>query len=188
MKHFLLIVVATTLATSAARAQEVPSQVDLRNQLFTDPESPPALDSAVSEQAQETPPQISFENQLYADSGEPLPLDSVATAPKQRLMPNNLSIMEKWLWGEDGVVRGIGLEPPLTPNERRSELSLRRTMLTAHQIGGFVTLGLMLSAAYFGQQIIDGHPEYRRNHQYAVTATIICTRQQGCLQFFPLLP
>ena len=172
---------ATTLATSAARAQEVPSQVDLRNQLFTDPESPPALDSAVSEQAQETPPQISFENQLYADSGEPLPLDSVATAPKQRLMPNNLSIMEKWLWGEDGVVRGIGLEPPLTPNERRSELSLRRTMLTAHQIGGFVTLGLMLSAAYFGQQIIDGHPEYRRNHQYAVTATIISYSATGLL-------
>ena len=89
--------------------------------------------------------------------------------------------MEKWLWGEDGVVRGIGLEPPLTPNERRSELSLRRTMLTAHQIGGFVTLGLMIGAVYFGQQIIDGHPEYRRNHQYFVTATIISYSATGLL-------
>ncbi len=92
-----------------------------------------------------------------------------------------MSFMEKWLWGEDGIVRGIGLEPPLTPDERRSELSLRRTMLTTHQIGGFVTLGLMVGAVYFGQKIIDGHPEYRRNHQYFVTATIISYSATGLL-------
>jgi len=54
-------------------------------------------------------------------------------------------------------------------------------MLTTHQIGGFVTMGFMWSAAYFGQQIVDGHPEYRRNHQYAVTGTIITYSATGLL-------
>jgi len=107
--------------------------------------------------------------------------DSIAAAPKTRLLPANISFMERALWGENGIVRGLGLEPPLSPDERRSELSLRRTMLTTHQIGGFVTLGLMGGAVYFGQKIIDGHPEYRRNHQYWVTATIISYSATGLL-------
>ncbi len=181
MKHLLLFTAAIALINSAARGQEVPSQFNLHNQLFADSESPPILDSVISEQAQNIPSQFSVQDQWYADAEDPLSSDSAAPAPKQRLMPNNLSFMEKWLWGENGIVRGIGLEGPLSPNERRSELSLRRTMLTSHQIGGFVTLGLMIGAAYFGQQIIDGHPEYRRNHQYFVTATIISYSATGLL-------
>jgi len=181
MKHVFLIAVVTAITIPAAKGQEVPLQFNLPNQLFADSEDPPILDSAMSEQAQEMPSQFSLQNQLYVDSGDPLSLDSVTAAPKHRLMPNNMSFMEKWLWGEDGIVRGIGLEPPLTPDERRSELSLRRTMLTTHQIGGFVTLGLMVGAVYFGQKIIDGHPEYRRNHQYFVTATIISYSATGLL-------
>ena len=181
MKHFLLLTAATVLTITTTRAQEVPSQFTLQNQLFVDSEEPPVLDSAISEQAQEIPSQFSLQNQLYADAEKPLSLDSVTAAPKQRLMPANLSIMEKALWGEDGIVRGLGLAPALTPDERRSELSLRRTMLTTHQIGGFVTLGLMVGAVYFGQKIIDGHPEYRRNHQYFVTATIISYSATGLL-------
>ena len=135
----------------------------------------------MTERSEVFPSQFDLHSQLYADSEYPLMFDSAAALPKQRLLPANLSIMERWLWGEDGVVRGIGLEPPLTPDERRSELTLRRTMLTTHQIGGFVTLGLMIGAVYFGQQIIDGHPEYRRNHQYFVTATIISYSATGLL-------
>ena len=162
-------------------AQEAPSQYTLQQSVLDDSKKTFAIDPSISEEAQETPSQVTLPNQLYADAEDPLPVDSVISAPKQRLMPNNVSFMEKWLWGEDGVVRGIGLEPPLTPDERRSELSLRRTMLTTHQIGGFVTLGLMIGAVYFGQQIIDGHPEYRRNHQYFVTATIISYSATGML-------
>ncbi len=45
-------------------------------------------------------------------------------------------------------------------------------MLVAHQIGGFVTLGLMASAAYCGQRIIDGNRGYRPYHQAFVAGTI----------------
>jgi hypothetical protein len=45
-------------------------------------------------------------------------------------------------------------------------------MLVAHQIGGFVTLGLMASAAYAGQKIIDGNNGYRPYHQAFVAGTI----------------
>ncbi len=132
-------------------------------------------------EAQEIPSQFDLRNQLLFASGDSPAADSVTPPPKQRLLPNNLSIMEKGLWGESGVLRGIGLVPSLTPEERRSELSLRRTMLTAHQIGGFVTLGLMGGADYFGQKIIDGQTGYRRNHQIFVTATIIAYSATGLL-------
>jgi hypothetical protein len=132
-------------------------------------------------EAQEIPSQFDLRNQFLFATGDTPPADSVMQAPKQRLLPNNLSIMEKGLWGESGVLRGIGVVPSLTPEERKSELSLRRTMLTAHQIGGFVTLGLMGSAAYFGQKIIDGQVGYRRNHQIFVTATIISYTATGLL-------
>ena len=181
MKHLLFFTAAIVLANSAARGQEISSQFNIQNRLFADSENSPALDSAASDHAEEIPSQFSLQDQLYADSGDPLSPDSVTAPPRQRLLPNNLSLMERWLWGEDGAIRSIGLEPPLSPNERRSELGLRRTMLTTHQIGGFVTLGLMIGAVYFGQQIIDGHPEYRRNHQYFVTATIITYSATGLL-------
>ncbi len=137
--------------------------------------------SILAAESQEIPAQFDLRNQFRFASGDSPPADSVAPPPKQRLLPNNLSLMEKGLWGESGVLRGIGLVPSLTPEERRSELSLRRTMLTAHQIGGFVTLGLMGSAVYFGQKIIDGQTGYRRNHQIFVTATIISYSTTGLL-------
>lgn len=132
-------------------------------------------------EAQEIPSQFDLRNQLLFASGDSPAADSATPPPKQRLLPNNLSIIEKGLWGESGVLRGIGLVPSLTPEERRSELSLRRTMLTAHQIGGFVTLGLMGGADYFGQKIIDGDVGYRKNHQIFVTSTIISYSATGLL-------
>ena len=107
--------------------------------------------------------------------------DDSAAAPKRRLLPANMSFMEKGLWGENGVLRSIGLASPLTPEVRRSELGLRRTMLTIHQIGGFVTLASMVTAAYFGQKIIDGESGYRRNHQIAVATTIAAYSVTGLL-------
>lgn len=181
MKNLLLFTAVTFFTISRTMGQEISSQFNLQNQLSNYSDNLPIANSSTSEEFNEMPSQFSLQTQLYADSQSPLSSDSVATVPTPRLMPSNLSFMERWLWGEDGIVRGIGLEPPLTPNERRSELSLRRTMLTTHQIGGFVTLGLMIGAVYFGQQIIDGHPEYRRNHQYFVTATIISYSATGLL-------
>ena len=72
-----------------------------------------------------------------------------------RLLPSNMSFMETGLWGEHGFFRSIGIAGELSPESRKSELSARRTMLTMHQIGGFVTLGLMAATLYYGQKTLN---------------------------------
>lgn len=99
-----------------------------------------------------------------------------------RLLPENMSLLERGLWGEKGALRGIGIAGALTPEARKSELSARRFMLTAHQIGGFVTLGLMGTSVYFGQKFID----HRRRsdldvHESMVQATILSYAATGAL-------
>ncbi|HUL44246.1 MAG TPA: hypothetical protein VLY03_07810 [Bacteroidota bacterium] len=68
-----------------------------------------------------------------------------------KLLPDHLSPMESFLWGEGGVLRSTGFAP-LTPPARKSELGVRRTMLTIHQIGGFVTMGLFIPTLIIGQR------------------------------------
>ncbi len=101
------------------------------------------------------------------------------TEPK--LLPNRMSLGEKILWGRNGLVHTLGIEPPLSPQERMGELKLRRDMLTAHQIGGFTTLALMYTADYFGQQVIDGHRKMGDIHQAFVAATIVSYAATGLL-------
>ncbi len=100
-------------------------------------------------------------------------LDTSLVTAKPRLLPENMSFMENTMWGEHGVLRSLGIASPLTPEVRKSELSLRRTMLTAHQIGGFVTLGLMGTTAYFGQRTLDGHVTLSDKHSLFARLTII---------------
>jgi hypothetical protein len=112
---------------------------------------------------------VTGETLFAVDSGA---ADSALHPLKPRLLPENVSFVERGLWGESGFLRNIGIASPLTPEVRKSEIALRRTMLTLHQIGGFVTLGLMASAAYSGRQILDGRDNFRGVHQAFVVATI----------------
>lgn len=107
--------------------------------------------------------------------------DSLPPMDKPRLLPENISWGEKLVWGENGLVRKLGIEPPLSPEERMSEIRLRRTMLTIHQIGGFTTLALMLTADYFGQRVIDGDRQLGGVHQGLITATILSYGATGLL-------
>jgi hypothetical protein len=118
--------------------------------------------------------QISYDRDLATADSFPRP-------KVRKLLPDNISWMEKGLWGENGFLRSAGLASPLTPESRTSELGLRRGMLVAHQIGGFVTLGLMASAAYSGQKIIDGNSGYRPYHQAFVAGTIATYSITGLL-------
>ncbi len=113
-----------------------------------------------------------------------LPVDTFARPTKPKLLPDKISFMERTLWGEDGLMRRVGLAAPLTPESRKSELSLRRTMLTVHQIGGFVTLGLMGTATYFGQQVLNGRRDLLGMHKTFVLATIISYSATGALAIF----
>ena len=100
-------------------------------------------------------------------------VDSLFEDTKPKLLPDKMSIMESFLWGENGLTRKIGLVNDLSPEEREHELGIRRTMLTAHQIGGFATLALMLAADYYGQRRIDGHRNAGDTHQTLIAATIV---------------
>ena len=113
--------------------------------------------------------------------------DTLMQKPVRRLLPENMSIMEKGVWGEDGFLRSAGIASPLTPQVRKSELSLRRTMLYTHQIGGFLTLASMLAAVYYGQKSLDDpnsgqrNDPYRGPHQTFVTTTIVLYSGTGLL-------
>ncbi len=83
------------------------------------------------------------------------PVTQEAYRSTARLLPSNMSFMETGLWGEHGFFRSIGIAGELSPESRKSELTARRTMLTMHQIGGFVTLGLMAATLYYGQKTLN---------------------------------
>jgi hypothetical protein len=89
--------------------------------------------------------------------------------------------MENTLWGEHGVFRSVGLASALTPESRKHELAVRRTMLTAHQIGGYITLALMGATVYTGQKVIDGREDLKGTHQTFVGATIASYSITGLL-------
>ena len=140
-------------------------------------------------QIDELPSGIGSNVNLYADASmiNSLTADTNSTSlslppmQKPKLLPADISFGEKFFWGEKGLFRDIGLVGALSPQERIQELKIRRTMLTAHQIGGFVTLALMLTADYFGQQVIDGKRYLGDVHQTIIGATILSYSATGLL-------
>ena len=81
---------------------------------------------------------------------------AVTVRHSPKLLPSSMSPVESLLWGESGAFRAIGLAP-LTPEARKSELALRRTMLTIHQIGGFATLGMFVPTLILGQRNLKNY-------------------------------
>ena len=98
----------------------------------------------------------------------------VSVVRRLRLLPENLGFFERNLWTENGLFRTLGIASPLTPESRKSELKLRRTMLVAHEVSGFVTLGLMVTTVYYGQKLINdvGNRALTHKHVQFVDATI----------------
>ena len=99
-------------------------------------------------------------------------LSNISLAFKPKLLPDKMSFMEKFLWDENGFVRKIGIAGPLNAETRQHELQARRTMLSIHQITGLTTLGLMITADYFGQKVLDGRPDLSGTHKTFVALTI----------------
>ncbi len=87
------------------------------------------------------------------------------------LLPDILSPGEKIIWGEKGLMRITGLYP-LTEESREKELGLRRTMLNVHEIGGFLTLGAMVTTAVYGQLTLNGYKSLGETHKTLAGATI----------------
>jgi hypothetical protein len=140
-------------------------------------------------QAVEAQPYISqFDIDLQSHINlQPDRVDSLPPSIVRRLLPENMSFMERGLWGENGILRSTGIAAPLTPQARKSELQLRRTMLVMHQAGGFLTLGSMIAALYYGQKSLldpnsgQRNDPYRSKHQLFVTTTIVLYTGTGVL-------
>jgi hypothetical protein len=102
-----------------------------------------------------------------ADSGS-----APAAVSAASLLPSRLGPMERLLWGEHGAMRRLGM--PLTEENREKEIFLRRGLLTAHQVGGFLTLGAMTATAVTGQMMVnDPERDLRGRKVLLVNATII---------------
>ncbi|MCS6988238.1 MAG: hypothetical protein NZM06_01850 [Chloroherpetonaceae bacterium] len=84
-----------------------------------------------------------------------LETDSLELARRRRLLPKNVSLMERAFWGESGLFRITGVAP-LTPESRKRELEARRIMLTLHQASGIATLGLMIATIVAGERYLGG--------------------------------
>lgn len=101
-----------------------------------------------------------------AAAAEPTPRSAADT-----LLPPIMGPMEHVFWGERGLMRRLGM--PLTEETREKEVFLRRGMLTAHQVGGFLTLGAMTATAVTGQMILNGRDDLGDRKRLLVNATII---------------
>ena len=73
------------------------------------------------------------------------------------LLPQKMIFTQRLLWGEKGLMRKTKWSL-LTLEQREKELKIRRKMLKAHQVIGFVTLAGMITQGIVGTQL------YKRNY------------------------
>lgn len=85
------------------------------------------------------------------------------TTAAQPLLPHRMLFTQRVFWGPKGLLRAVNIAP-LTPDGRARELKVRRTMLIAHQIGGFVTL-----AGFVAQGLIGAHLYNAKGDDYTST-------------------
>jgi len=112
-----------------------------------------------------------------------LEADSMAEVRKRRLLPKNISLIERAFWGESGLFRATGIAP-LTPESRKAELEVRRLMLTAHQTAGLVTLGLMMATVVAGQRYLDGDFTLYDTKRTLGNATVIAYMTTAAFSLF----
>ena len=80
----------------------------------------------------------------------------------QPLLPHRMIFTQRIFWGPKGLLRVMNVAP-LTPASRAKELKVRRTMLIAHQIGGFVTLAGFVAQGILGTKLYKAQGgEYAR--------------------------
>ena len=93
------------------------------------------------------------------------------------LLPNRMVFTQRLLWGNKGLMRNFDYFA-LTPEKRQRELKVRRGMLVAHQVMGFVTLGTMIAQGIIGSKLYRGDYQLLSAHQavaVGVNATYFTT-------------
>lgn len=80
------------------------------------------------------------------------------------LLPEKMLFTQRFLWGENGLLRRSKLAP-LTPIQRSREIELRRKMLIAHQAIGYVTLASMIAQGIIGGKLYNGDTSLKSAHE-----------------------
>jgi len=108
-----------------------------------------------------------------AQEGEDLFAALEITTEVPELLPDQMLITQKLLWGERGLLRVAGIAK-LNKDQREWELKLRRKLLVAHQVFGYVTLAGMIAQGIIGSQLYNGNYRLYETHENlgkAVTAS-----------------
>lgn len=105
-----------------------------------------------------------------------------AAPEKAKLLPDKFPFTQRIFWGEKGVMRTFNAFE-LTPEKRQHELKVRRTMLVAHQIMGFATLGGMVAQGIVGAQLYNGK-DVKDLHEGLATAIEIGYFSTAALSLF----
>ena len=94
------------------------------------------------------------------------------SAEAQPLLPHKMIFTQRAFWGTKGLLRTMNIAP-LTPEGRIQELKVRRTMLVAHQIGGFVTLAGFIAQGLLGAKLYNAqgqdYVDTKRWHERSAT-------------------
>lgn len=80
------------------------------------------------------------------------------------LLPERMVFTQRLLWGEKGLMRASD-SFKLTEENRERELKIRRTMLTAHQVIGYVTLAGMVAQGIVGGKLYNGRSDLKDLHE-----------------------
>lgn len=89
----------------------------------------------------------------------------IDTAAAQPLLPHKMLFTQRIFWGPKGLLRTMNIAP-LTPEGREKELKIRRSMLVAHQVMGFVTLAGFVAQGILGAKLYNATGDsYRRLHE-----------------------
>lgn len=90
----------------------------------------------------------------------------------QPLLPHKMLFTQRAFWGPKGLLRGMNIAP-LTSEGRIKELKIRRKMLGAHQIGGFITLAGFVAQGLLGAKLYNAqgqdYIDTKRWHERSAT-------------------
>ena len=82
---------------------------------------------------------------------------------KIELLPQKMIFTQSLLWGKKGLFRKTRISE-LNLENRQKELRLRKSMLTAHQAIGYLTLASMIAQGIIGGKLYNGDESLRSTH------------------------
>ena len=102
----------------------------------------------------------------------------------ESLLPNRMVFTQRLIWGENGLFRKTGIST-LNKEKREKELKLRRKMLKAHQLIGYLTFAGMMAQGFLGGKLYNNwNRSLYRTHKTVGNLTSISYFTGAALSLF----